>query len=228
MLDIAVESGTSDIVATPHANPMFSYSRERAEILRQELQAAAPRSIRIHLGCDFHLDYDLVNDALQHPSRYSINGLNYLLIELPESIAPKTVADVIDRLCGVGLRPILTHPERYSALRGKRDEIARWMDSGMLVQVTGASLLGRFGSKARKMAESMMDDGQVHFLASDAHDPVSRTPDLRGAWECVSERWGEPTAIKLLETNPRATLTGADVQPVEKSARRRRWFSFWS
>lgn len=225
MLRIAIASGTSDIVATPHANSEFRYNRAAAEDSRSRLQDAIGASIRIHLGCDFHLQFDLVEDALASPETFSVNGGKYVLIELPESIPPKTVSEVCKRLAGRGLHPILTHPERYPAVRARDQQVEEWVREGILMQVTAGSLLGRFGGNARRAAEAWLNAGLVHFLASDAHDSEDRTPDLATAYSYVCDRWDEATALQLLVSNPRAVLNGASVRRVEASTRRH-WFSF--
>ena len=215
MLAQAVAAGTTDIVATPHASPTYAFDAETVKARVAEVQAAAPAGLTIHQGADFHIDYDLVQDALAHPRRYSINGGPYLLIELPERVPLRTVPQVIETLMRAGLIPILTHPERYFLLRGKVDEVKQWAASGCLVQVTAQSLTGMFGSTARKMCEDLMDARAVHFVASDAHDTQNRTTRLDAAHDWITSRYGAARAEQLLELNPRATLTGAPL-PVSK------------
>src|SRR3954465_1293240 len=72
MLAIAAASGTTDIVATPHANGEFRFEPERIQRLFQDLSGRKNVSIRIHLGCDFHLNYDNLLDAINDPAKYTI------------------------------------------------------------------------------------------------------------------------------------------------------------
>ncbi len=233
MLAQAVAAGTTDIVATPHASPNYAFDPEAVNARVAEVRAAAPPGINIHQGADFHIDYDLVQDALAHPRRYSINGGPYLLIELPERVPLRTVPQVVETLMRAGLTPILTHPERYFLLRGKVDEVKQWAASGCLVQVTAQSLTGMFGSTARKMCEDLLDARAVHFVASDAHDTQNRTTRLDAAREWLTGRYGAPRAEQLLEHNPRATLTGQPLPPSGEGSRkagareRRPSWKFW-
>ena len=87
--------------------------------------------------------------------------------------------------------------------------LAEWLRDGCLVQVTSASLYGRFGQLAEAFALELLDRNWVHFIASDAHDPKRRPPDLKTGFDFVAQRAGEETARRLCLTNPRATLTGA-------------------
>ncbi len=67
MLKIAAENGTTDIVATPHANSSYAYSEQVAADLVAQVNEAADGSIRVHRGCDFHLNFDNLSGALEKP-----------------------------------------------------------------------------------------------------------------------------------------------------------------
>ena len=64
------------------------------------------------------------------------------------------------------------------------------------------SLFGRFGRGAQALAAAMLERGLVGCVASDAHGPDVRTPDLAGAWDYLAERCSEELARCLLEDNP--------------------------
>lgn len=228
MLADAAAAGTTDIVATPHANLEYYFDPEEIRNKIEELRAANQTSVRIHAGCDFHLDYDLIQDAIANPRKYSVNGGPYLLVELPDQISLKTVPQILESLMRRNLIPILTHPERYMVLRGQVEEIRSWVAQGCLVQVTGHSVLGLFGTNARKMSEQLLNESLVHFIASDAHETKMRTTRLDEPYRWVTERYGEQTATLLFETNPRAVLTG-DPLPKQTIQRKssRSWFAFW-
>ena len=90
MLDAAAAGGTTDIVATPHADIEYEF---RPELVRQrlvELKASTSSAIRIHSGCDFHLTFDNVTDALANPAKYTINHKRYLLVELSDMVIFKS------------------------------------------------------------------------------------------------------------------------------------------
>src|ERR1035438_7937076 len=77
MMQIAGASGTTDIVATPHAN--FRYSFQPALVAQriEEISAGGGQPI-VHRGCELHLTFDNIQDALQNPAKYAINGGRYL------------------------------------------------------------------------------------------------------------------------------------------------------
>src|SRR5687767_2725294 len=63
MLHVAGESGTTDIVATPHANPQYRFDPMRVEVALAALQKAAGSGPRIHYGCELHLTPENIEDA---------------------------------------------------------------------------------------------------------------------------------------------------------------------
>jgi protein-tyrosine phosphatase len=91
--------------------------------------------------------------------------------------------------------------------------------------VTAQSFLGRFGRSAKSASDALLQRGLVHFLASDAHDCTYRPPLLDEAWRYIARHYGEETARLLLEANPRAALTGADLPFAEMEVKKRTWFS---
>src|SRR4051812_36338517 len=84
MLKMAAEAGTTDIVATPHANFEYRFDKVLVSQRIAELAEATAGRPRIHSGCDFHLSFENIEDALQTPARYTINDGPYLLVEFPE------------------------------------------------------------------------------------------------------------------------------------------------
>lgn len=221
MLAIAAASGTTDIVATPHSNGEFRFDPERAEQLVQDLSERNNASVTVHLGCDFHLNYDNLRNALENPTQYTINHHQYLMVELPDIVALASVKKAINRLIDIRIIPVITHPERNRSLQPRLGELERWVVDGACVQVTAQSLLGRFGPLARHAANTLMNANLVHFIASDAHDCVDRTPDLSSAREYVSMRYGSSRADALFIHNPAATLLGNPLQETQNSSNKK-------
>src|SRR5438874_2673153 len=130
MLRIAAASGTTDIVATPHANSEFAFQPDVVAQKLAELTAAAGDSIRIHSGCDFHLQYDNIQDALEHPDKYTINHKKYLLVEFSEMLIFNSTGDIFYQLRSAGMVPVVTHPERNWLLQKRFDSLQQWVAEG--------------------------------------------------------------------------------------------------
>jgi len=220
LLKIAREAGTEIIVASPHSDSEYTYDPEQVDELIAEAQALAGDGIRIVRGCDFHLMFSNVNAALENPKHYTINRGPYILMELSNMMIFPNTGDIWRQLESVGLRIILTHPERNQILQKKFEQIEKWVGDGFYMQVTAQSLLGMFGNTANKIAVRMLDKGLVHFVASDGHDPVGRPPRLDLAYQWVTERYGNELAELLFVVNPRAAVHGGYVDfDVPKSER---------
>jgi len=229
MVRMAAENGTTDLVATPHANMVYRFDPGLIAERRGQIEAAAEGVLQLYTGCDFHLSYDNIQDAVANPNKYTINQRCYLLVEFSELLIFKNTAEIFGRLTDAGMMPIITHPERNSLLRQRADEIASWVEQGAYVQITAQSVTGQFGRRAQDFCRVLLDRGLVHVVASDAHDCEHRPPVLRQAHEWLCGRYGEPLAYTLTTGNPAATLTG---KPLELPAAAvasapRKWYQIW-
>jgi len=228
MLEIASAGGTTDIVATPHSDLKFHFQPKLVAERVAEIQERMGDRIRVHRGCDFHLFFDNIRNCLADRSNYTINGKRYLMVEFADSSIPKSIDDVFASFLRKDITPVITHPERNALLMGRMGDLVKWVRSGCLIQVTGASFTGRFGKSAEANARKLMDQKLVHFVASDAHDTEWRPPDLRAARDIVTDGWGGETAKRLFETYPRIALTDEyiDCEDPDDVVEKKSWFSF--
>jgi protein-tyrosine phosphatase len=226
MLKLAADTGTTDIVATPHVNGQFEFDPELLDERIAELSARS--SVRIHRGCDFHLEAENIEDALANPAKYMINNNGYLLAEFPDLSIFASTDEILSDLIGAGMTPIITHPERNGHLQQRLNDIAKWVELGCVVQVTAGSVTGRFGKRAKTCVDQLMERRLIHFVASDAHDLQHRPPSLREAHAAMSRKWGAERVDPLFVDNPRAVLGGEqiDVDFVPYAATRK-WYQFW-
>jgi len=219
MAKASAADGVTQIVCTPHANGTYAYNPEVNKQKVAELQArlnAERIPLQIGLGCDFHLSYDNIIDAKANPSRFSVNGRGYLLVEIPDYGVPRGLTETFYELQLVGLTPILTHPERNPTLQQDRARLAEWMRGGVLVQVTCDSVIGQMGKTAQKMALELLDRRWVHFIATDAHNMSSRPPRLGEARDLVAKKFGAAYAESLVTTNPAAVFAGKRFEALEE------------
>jgi protein-tyrosine phosphatase len=228
MLNVAANAGTTDIVATPHSNSRYKYEPETIDGRIADLNAEFAGRIKVHRGCDFHLSYENIEDALANPRKYTVNGKHFLLVEFADMQVPQGTTRIFEQLMQADMFPIITHPERNPILSKKLDDLTKWVNLGAFVQVTARSLEGGFGGTARDAGWKMISRGIVHFVASDAHDPEFRAPRLDKAFKLVAAKYGEDAADLLCESNPFAVVEGRDpaaVVPLEPGTKRS-FFSF--
>lgn len=229
MLRMAAEHGTTDLVCTPHANLTYKFEPEQIATRLAELTQEVDGSIRLYSGCDFHLSYENIQDAIEHPTKYTINHSCYMLVEFSDLLIFRNTGDIFYRLAEAGMIPVITHPERNSLLRQRLEEIRRWVEEGACVQVTAQSLLGEFGRRALDFSRNLLDEGLVHFIASDAHDTQRRPPRLDQACSWLAQNYGAATAEALCIANPRAVLTGERLPGIKEGVApsKRKWYQFW-
>ncbi|MBL8219819.1 MAG: hypothetical protein JNL62_11350 [Bryobacterales bacterium] len=228
MLRMAADSGTTDIVATPHADLEYTFQPELIRQRVDELTAATGGHPRIHEGCDFHLTFDNIQDAIANPTKYTINHKNYLLVEFSDLLIFQNMAEIFERMRGAGILPVITHPERNPLLQQRLPALERWVEEGSYIQVTAQSLFGRFGKTARAFSMELLKRNLVHFLASDAHDTQHRPPVLKDAYAWTAGEYGEALARRLCVDNPRAAIEGVPLPaPGEPEVSPRKWYRFW-
>lgn len=219
MLRMAAACGTTDIVATPHANAEYPYDAQRIREVYDNVRKQANGIINIHLACDFHLSYENLLSALSAPNEYTVNNHQYLLVELPNFVSTSFVENALTQLLNARFVPIITHPERNISLQSGDRQIETWVRQGALVQITAQSLTGRFGDAAKRFADKLLKSNLVHFVASDAHDCIHRPPDLRPAYEYVRHARGQSEADALFRRNPETVLYG-DLLPTAHNVRK--------
>lgn len=229
MLQMAAAAGTTDIVGTPHADLEYKFQPELVQERLEMLSRACNGTPRIYSGCDFHLTYDNIQDALAHPTKYTINHRKYLLVEFSDMLIFQNTGEILQRMREHGILPVITHPERNPLLQRRMEALETWVREGTLLQVTAQSLLGRFGKTARQFSRELLHRGMVHFVASDAHDTKHRPPVLTDAFRWVEKEFGRAQAELLFIDNPKAAIEGTPLPapPLPSEAPRRKWFEFW-
>jgi len=108
----------------------------------------------------------------------------------------------------MGIRPIITHPERNPILQQTPQRVLKWVELGCAVQVTASAVTGYWGERPWHIATWLLERNAVHFLATDAHDAKHRVPILSAARKEVAEVCGADIAQALVDDNPRAVISG--------------------
>lgn len=211
MCAMARDDGTERIVATPHSNDVYFYDRKQFQKLADELAEKTGYRPDISLGCDFHFSYENIQDALENPRQFTIDNTPYLLVEFSDYSIPPTTDDNLAKLINIGLKPIITHPERNPLIQRNPERVLDWVRGGCLIQVTGSALTGRWGKVAQAMTEWLFDHEAIHILASDGHNLDSRKPCLSKARAAASAIAGDDIADALVSQNPRAIVNGEPV-----------------
>jgi protein-tyrosine phosphatase len=209
-----VSQGVTDVICTPHYL-IGVYQPTRATVLAalEALQARAP-DLKLHLGAEVYIDdQQSVRRVTSGEALTLGDGGRYVLIEHPLSGLPLYAEDAVFELRAHGITPIVAHPERNEDVIRSRKSVRRMVELGALLQINAGSVLGEFGKDVGRTARSLVEDGLVHFLASDCHDLVERPPRLRDALDRMRDGWRIGGADAMAHNNPLAILDGVAVTP---------------
>ncbi len=214
MARIAINDGITHMVCTPHITPGI-YDNNSRIILDKitELRAVlAEYEIPLELfsGADVHVAPDIARNIADQKVP-TINNSRYFLLEPSHHVLPPHICQLSKKLMNAGYYPVLTHPERLSWIERHYDTIVELDDAGVIMQITAASLTGRFGKRPAYWAQRMLDEGRIDVLASDAHNTSSRPPVLSKARDLVASQFGDEHAIKMVYDRPLAILDDQDV-----------------
>ena len=211
MARCAVADGISAVVSTPHVMPgVYSNSREDILSAVQEFRAQLEKrgiTLDIYPGAEYMLDPDLPR-WLKEGKVLTINdGGRFLLVEFPSAGIPVFAGQTLFEIAIQGVTPVIAHPERNAELMEDPGKLLTLLERGALCQGTAGSITGRFGNRVRQVASWYLERGCYHFVASDAHDSVHRSPILSKAWD-VLEQYVPGLGNLLTLENPGRVLKG--------------------
>ena len=217
---IAADTGTRGIVCTPHCSTDDPFLPERLRLILEEtdraneLLAGADVELRLYSGMEL-LCVSSPDPLLRQGEFLTLAGTRYLLIEFPFDIRSAAISDAAQNVAAAGLVPVIAHPERYFCVQWTPELVRRWHDRDWVIQLNRGSVTGGFGEEVREAADWILQRRLAHLVASDAHSPLFRTPDLSEGYRQVAERCSDAYAERLFERNPQRML--AD-QPVDRLA----------
>jgi protein-tyrosine phosphatase len=218
MCRLAAEDGCRLLFATPHLNHP-RWPRQDVERLRQlaaELAAAVDGTIEVRLGAEVRLDAALAERPEELLARGAALGLGdsrCLLLEAPHGGDAPELEAAVHELRVAGWQPILAHPELVEGIAGRPGRAAELVEAGACLQVTATAVTGDLGRSIRRLVDEWIDQGLVHFVASDAHGSRWRPPGLAAARRRLAERWGAEVAHLLTTGNAERVLAGEALTP---------------
>jgi protein-tyrosine phosphatase len=232
MARVAVEDGIAEMVCTPHW-VLGKYENDRETVLQrfaefEERLAAEKIPLKIHTGMELRIDTS-IPDRLKAGRLLTLNnGSGYILLELPDETMPANLHEFFWNLQINGYRPILSHVERNPYFRKNPHSLFPWVENGILMQITAASLLDGFAEEIREFALFLVEHRLVHMLVTDTHSLRMRTPRLSGARRAIEDLAGPETAARMVCDTPRRILKGEAVPVIDPlplhDERRKRWW----
>lgn len=189
MLDMAGKQRIRRIAATPHACPGFQpfdmgLYRERLS----EAQAycnSRQNGIRLMTGSEIAWTFHTV-EALRRGQLPTLNGSDYVLIELWRDIAWSEVRNAVSRLLHAGFMPVLAHIERYRCFLWQPDRaIMLKRDMPVCYQVNAPTFIEPNGFMLNRFVRRMLEEQGIDAIASDAHDCSGRAVQMEQAYRAL-------------------------------------------
>lgn len=204
MIRQADEEGISVIVATPHygmRNP--DYDSTATERILQQVREAMRRNyphMKLYMGNELYYSPGIISE-LQSGRARTIGGTDYTLVEFSIKIEFDEVISAVRAFLREGYRPILAHIERYQCLYREMDRIYELIDEGAYMQVNARGFLGGKRDKRAAWCRALLEEGVIHFIASDCHSPMGRSPVMDSALIEMIKIVGEDEVKRIVNTN---------------------------
>jgi len=231
MARMAVEQGTHTVVATAHQLGNFAQNRgdtirqltEQFQLLLDEQQVP----LQVLPGGDVRIEDQMLALLAEGDVLSLADRRRHVLLELPHELY-FPLEGLLENLQRAGMVGILSHPERNRGILQNPETLAPLVEAGCLMQVTAGSLMGSFGSQSQQLAERMLAEGLVHFIATDAHGTRTRRPLMRGAFDRIAALVDEPTATEICSVNPGLVAYGKRVSAGQRVVPSKGWKSWFS
>ena len=205
--------GYTDIILTPHFINGSSYmnSRENNLELLKKLKVGLIKykvPVNIYLGNEIYIDSELI-DLFKKGIISSLNNSKYLLIELPMSGENEIYYDVFLDLINMGYKVILAHPERYISFQKDFNKVYELKELGVLFQCNVGSILGDYGSNAKKTIKRLLKEHLISFMGTDIHHNKKDYLFVENAKKKFRKYLTDKEIEDIFENNPRKYLLDA-------------------
>lgn len=181
----AAAQGTTVLAATPHLRsdfPLVEIERVADACAELNERASLDSDLRVVPGAEVDLAWaQKASDEELRLASLDQRGTD-LLVETPYGIVPDNFEELLFRITVRGYRILLAHPERNPSFQRRPARLKEIVTRGVLVQITLPSVAARDrGSRARKLAFALVQEGLAHNLASDSHSSGRWRPPALGA-----------------------------------------------
>lgn len=203
MAQVALESGVSHIVCTPHCSASDRNLSVRIERICRSVDVLGGELDRLGIPIKLYAGMELLCDggllrALERGEVLTLAGSRHLLIEFRFDARMATIERAAAEVKRAGYIPVLAHPERYPVVWEAPECLEIWASEGYLLQLDKDSVLGRFGRHCASVSRWALHRGLVFTIASDAHDARRRTPEMRTVWSAIERELGSAMSGQLI------------------------------
>ena len=219
MARIFKDAGYYRVVTTPHQVPGTNWMPSIEEIRNRLVElnhAINIEGIEIDVLPGMEIAFDpLIPDLLEKGQLLTLGKTSWVLIETPFQQFPLGWEQVVFTILAKGYFILLAHPERCAQLAASPRLVERLIQSGVYLQVNWDSFLGYHGRAALRMARYLAENGHIHCLATDSHNPQER----HAAHVClaaakIEKLIGSENLQRIAKENPLRILRNTHSLPV--------------
>ncbi|MGN0295400.1 MAG: CpsB/CapC family capsule biosynthesis tyrosine phosphatase [Lachnospiraceae bacterium] len=207
MLEQACINGTSDLIATSHYNPgrnYVNYEKQNEIFLKVQEIAEKQYGIRLYSGNELYYFEECI-PLIEKGNIKTLAESRYLLLEFSPFEEYDRMFNAVQTLQSEGYWVILAHVERYAVLRDI-NKLERLTNQGAYIQINVQTISGKGNWKRYNYVKKLMAKNLLHFVASDAHDSVKRTANLKTAFAMIERRYSYDCAEQIMRKNPKCIL----------------------
>jgi tyrosine-protein phosphatase YwqE len=160
-------------------------------------------ALTFKLGFALQFSPQLPDLTRRFGSKLALGGKQHLLISLPSLSIPASTETVWASLIKLGFSVLLAHPECNPAVRRDPARLARWIASGIFLQLDAPSVTGVHGRDVKRFAlDCLRKFGDRVVLASNSRPGGHEVSKLKKACEEVGVKVGQLQAGKSFYLTP--------------------------
>ena len=214
----AQDAGFDKIISTSHymENCYEVENREREFWVNAISQNFLSQNINVnlYLGNEIYITENIIK-LLEDEKASTINNTSYVLFEMPLTVEPMNLYDVVFEMLKYKLVPILAHPERYAFIQKDPDLIYDLLQKGVLMQSNYGSFIGQYGKKAQIIVKKLLQNKMIYFLGSDVHRKGTIYPKIPKILEKLKEVTSDKYFEELTSTNAQLVLNNKKIETYE-------------
>lgn len=202
------EFGVTHMVCTPHIHQgVFDNNLATITSAFEQLVLALKEQqvpLKLAFSCEVRVTPDILPwvNAKSLPFIGEWEGKQALLLELPHSHIPPGVENLVRWLFKNNIQTIIPHPERNRDIITDYNKIHMLKRIGCLFQVTAGAFIGRFNEKVQLVAERLLADDLITYVASDMHNLHRRPNDMLACKQAIMQIADSDTANALVYDVP--------------------------
>ncbi len=191
LLEMMANDGITDVLATPHfyadCDILEDYLNRVNNAFNMLKTVSEKNNLpNILLGSEI-LYYRHIGTT-ESIHKFCLNGSEFLLLELTDKcIGNELFEDILNLKNKMGITVIIAHLERYFKSRNFKKLLNFIKKEKILAQINASSLFSDIYSKP---AIKLIKKGYINFIATDAHSPETRPPQMKMALEFISNKLG--------------------------------------